>query len=450
MSVLSRRGALRAGLLGGAASAALGASTADTAAASAAAVEAAATTVFDVTAYGAVGDGSTDDTAAIQAALDAAAAVPGSAVSFPPAAGGCYRVSGLTVSGRISRLSGESALYAANGPGSVTVKGSVLAPLDAATPGLLTIGASGAGSVVAANPHGLCVAGLGFLGTTPAGTAIPGFWAATVTDTSDVTFLECRDLYCGAYAFPGFPAGGDGSGGFAAFLSSGTGNAFSVNGRVLFCNSYGAGTFVLADGLSAAYPGGGSTDGRVVCCQVNGHGYGVVLGLAHAGAGGWAILETHFSSQPGLCHIDYGTTGNAWTLRVEGCYLDVCGDVHIACAGRGLQAVGNYFRGLANTCAIRFGAALAVKGRDPAAQLVANTYDLNGNTAATEFARFAGMTAAAFALHGGGEYRGNLVHNHGAALPTGWIGPFTGSDAVAVANTVSATLELAQGPVLSG
>jgi Pectate lyase superfamily protein len=442
MSTLTRRGALRAGALGGA--------VATLAAASASTVRAAtATTVFNIQDYGAVGDGSTDDTAAIQAALTAAGGSAGSAVVFPPAPGGCYRTSGVTVPGGVGQLIGESTLFAADGPAVVSLDGSVLAPLDSDTVNLLAIGASGAGSVVTGNPHGLTVEGLGFLGTTPDGKTIPGFWAATVIDTSDVTFVECRDQYCGAFDYDGYPEGADGSGGFVAFRSSGTGNAFSVNGRVLFCNSYGAGTFVLADGLSEAFAGGGSTDGRTVCCQVNGHGFGVVLGRDYAGAGGWAVLETHFSSEPGERHIDYGSTGNAWTLRVEGCYLDVCGDVHIACGGRGLQAVGNYFRGQANQTAIRFGAELRHEGRDPAALLVGNTYDLNGNTAAVSFAGFDGFTAERFAEHGGGEYRGNLAHNHGAPMPSSWAGQFTGSDGGKIADTTTATLDLAEGPVLS-
>jgi len=43
--------------------------------------------IFDVTAYGAVGDGATDNTAAIQAALNAANAAGGGTVELPPAAG---------------------------------------------------------------------------------------------------------------------------------------------------------------------------------------------------------------------------------------------------------------------------------------------------------------------------------------------------------------------------
>lgn len=54
---------------------------------------------FDVTAYGAVGDGSTDNTRAIQAALSAAATAGGGTVTFP-AASGSYRSGPLTVSSR--------------------------------------------------------------------------------------------------------------------------------------------------------------------------------------------------------------------------------------------------------------------------------------------------------------------------------------------------------------
>ncbi|HWG24743.1 glycosyl hydrolase family 28-related protein [Actinospica sp.] len=439
MLSFTRRAALRAGVLGGTASLAT----------TSLAHAASPTAVFDVQHYGATGDGTTDDTKAIQAALDASGDVAGSAVYFPPATGGCYRTSGVSVPGGVGRLVGESTLFGADGPAVVSLTGSVLAPLDATTAGLLAIGSSGAGSVVTGNPHGLSVEGLGFRGTTAAGDTVPGFWAVSVVDTSDVTFIECRDLFCGAFTFAGYPDGGDGQGGFVSFRSSGTGNAFSVNGRVLFCNSYGAGTFLLADGLSTAYPGGGSTDGRAVCCQINGHGYGVVLGRDYAGAGGWAVLETHFSSEPGNRHIDYGATGNAWTLRVEGCYLDVCGDVHIACNSRGLQAVGNYFRGHANESAIHFGAGLSHAHRDPAAQLVGNTYDLDGNVAAVDFARFEGFTSAEFATRGGGEYSGNLVHNHGTAMPASWKGQFTGSDGAAIPTTTTAALSLTQGPVLA-
>lgn len=446
MSVLSRRAALRAGVLVGAASPLVAGQSASAYVAQASTP----TTVFNVASYGAVGDGITNDTTSIQNALNAAGKVPGSSVYFPPAPGACYRTTGLTVPGGIGQLTGESTMFSAEGPGVVSINGSVLAPMNDSVTRLLTIGVSGSGVDVPTNPHGLTVEGLGFLGTAPNGQSIPGFWAAVVTDTSDVSFNDCRDLFCGAYGYPGYPSGGNGTGGFVSYLSSGTDNAFSVNGRVMFCSSYGAGTFVLADGLSAAYAGGGSTDGRIVSCQVNGHGYGVQLGPANAGAGGWAILETHFSSEPGICHIDYGTAGTPWTLRVESCYLDVCGDVHIHCDGRGLLAVGNYFRGQQNVSAIRFGPSLTVAGRDPAAQLVSNTYDLNGNTAAMDFAKINAFTAKQFAVKGGGEYRANIVHNHGAAMPASWVSQFTGSDGAAIANAATATLELVQGPVLTG
>ncbi|MEZ0089228.1 glycosyl hydrolase family 28-related protein [Streptacidiphilus sp. EB129] len=407
-----------------------------------------AQTMFDVTAYGAVGDGRTDDTTAIQNALNAAATVKGAVVTFPPAPGGCYRTSGVTVPGGIGRLQGWSDLYDANGPAAATLTGSVLAPFSAATTTLLTVGSSGNGAVVDANPHGLTVDGLGFLGTTPTGTAAPALWGASVVDTSDVTFQNCRDVFCGAPGFKGYPTGGLGTGGFVRFLSSGTANVFSVNGRVLFCCSYGAGSFVVADGLSTAYPGGGSTDGRIIGCQVNGHSHGVQLGPTLAGAGGWGIMECHFSSAEGSSHVNYGLAGNPWTLRIEGCYFDLCAEVPIACHGHGLQVIGNYFRALGNATAVYFGSALATFGRDPAAVMTGNALDLNGATGVTCFAQFDGFTAAEFAAHGGGQYSGNLVHNHGAAMPKSWIGQFVGSNATRIAASSTASLDLAPGPVL--
>jgi hypothetical protein len=410
--------------------------------------------VFDVMDYGAVGDGATDDTAAIQAALNAAGGVAGSEVIFPPAPGGCYRVSGVTVPGGVGNLVGQSSLNSADAPTTATLTGSVLAPADTAVTTLLTVGASGGGALVPGNPHGLTIYGLGFAGTEPGGTAVAGMWGVTVLDTSAVTLSNCRDLYCGAPGFSGYPSGGDAAGGFARFLSSGTGNAFSVNGRLLFCCSYGAGNFLVADGLSAALPGGGSTDGRVVGCQVNGHNRGAVFGPQHAGTGGWGVSQCHFSSAEGQSHISYGPAGNPWTLRLEDCYLDLCAGPAVDCQGRGLQAVGNYIRSLANPSAIEFDAALSVAGRDPAAVLVGNTFDLNGSTTAVCFAVFDGFTAADFAAHGGGEFRGNLVHNHGNAMPATWVAPYIGSDSVAVDVTAigtasSARLDLVQKPVLS-
>ena len=428
ISSLSRRDALRVGALSVGQTAPRATSTTKSA-------------VFDITTYGAVGDGSTDDTTSIQNALDAAGKVAGSLVLFPPAPGGCYRVSGLTVPGGVGGLRGESDLYSADGPTVVSLTGSVLAPLSSSTTALLTIGASGAGKVVNTNPHGLTVDGLGFLGTTPGGATITDLWAATVVDTSDVSFTNCRDLRCGV--------DGTGAGGFARFLSSGTGNMFAVNGRLEFCTSFGAGIFLRADGLSAGYPGGGSTDGRVIGCQVNRHNQGVMLGPTYAGAGGWSIAQCHFSSEIADGHLNYGGAGRPWTLRVEGCYFDVCGGPHVICGGRGLQLVGNYFRALSEPVALRFHTALEVDGRDPAAVITSNIFDLNHSKKTQGFARFEGFTAAKFAAHGGGEYSGNVTHNHGSAMPSSWVGQFLGSDGKAIADAKTATLQLTQGPVLT-
>ncbi|WP_042370696.1 glycosyl hydrolase family 28-related protein [Streptacidiphilus neutrinimicus] len=451
--VLTRRRSLALGAVGAGLGLGIAARATSAAAAPARAVVpgAADPTVFDVTTYGARGDGHTDDTRAIQKALATAGAVPGSEVWFPPAPGGCYRTTGVTVPGGVAALTGRCTLKDSDAPTVATLTGSVLAPLDTTTAGLLTVGVSGDGSFVGANPHGLTVDGLGFLGTAPGGGAVVGMWGATIVDTSDVTFVNCRDLYCGSPGFHGYPSGGDpdGTGGFARFLSSGTDNWFAVNGRVLSCSSYGAGTFVLADGLSTAHPGGGSTDGRISGCQANGHNHAVQLGPALAGAGGWSVTDCHFSSAEGASHITYGLAGTPWTLRVEGCYFDLCADVHIDCHGRGLQAVGNYFRALGGRAAISFGHTLATAGRDPAALLTGNVLDLDGSTTTACFAHFCGFTADVLAAHGGGQYAGNLVHNHGAPMPKSWVGQFMDSARKPVTAASTAELDLAAGPVLS-
>jgi hypothetical protein len=406
------------------------------------------TELIAVTAYGARGDGTTDDTAAIQQALNTAG-TSGTGVWFPPASGGCYRSTGVSVPAGVTGLYGSARLSRTDGPTVTALTGSVLAPASGAVTSLLTVGSSGSGSFTAANPHGLMVEGLGFVGLTAEGASVPGMWGVTVTDTSDVTLTRCRDLYCDAPGFAGYPSGG-GLGGFAQFLSSGSGNGFSENARVLFCGSYGAGRFVQADGT---VPGaGGSTDGRVVSCQVNGHNRGIELGPVNAGAGGWAILECHLSSTDSASHIDYGSAGSPWTLRVEACYLDVCAGTPLICNGRGLIATGNYFRAGtlgANALAISFGTGLATAGGDPAAVVTGNTFDLNGSTSVQALAQFNGFTAAEVASSGGGEYRNNLAHNHGHLMPSNWAGQWIGSDGLAVADTTTATLDLAAGPVLS-
>lgn len=134
---------------------------------------------------------------------------------------------------------------------------------------------------------------------------------------------------------------------------------------------------------------------------------------------------------------------------MEACYFDVCDGTPLVCNGRGLQAIGNYFRMGAATLAISFGSGLSTTGRDPAAVVTGSTLDLNGSTTAVALARFGGFTAASMASGGGGEYRGNLAHNHGAAMPGSWAGQFVGSDGAAVATTTSPTLDLTQGPVLA-
>lgn len=399
----------------------------------------------NVVSEGALGDGVTDDTAALQAAINKAAA-RGAGVFFPAAPGGCYRTSGLTVPGGVVALVGKVEMLRFTAP---KMTGSVLAPINGSVTTLLTIGTSGSGSVNLANPHGLVINGIGFLGTQPAGTSVTNMWAAEILDTSDVVFFMCRDLYCDTYLSG--PGGGGGTGGFLQVLSSGSGNGFAESCLVSHHRSYGVGNFMNVDGLASG--DSGSTDGRVLSTQVNNHQTGINLGTVHANAGGWILQDVHMSSSIGTYHLSFGPGGTPWTCRVIGCYFDLINSVaHILCNARGLNVIGSYFRmgQTANTVCIKTaGSGLSVQGRDPACVIEGNVVDLNGSTTATAFLLFQGWSAANAAAHGGGVYYNNLVDNHGAAMPASWIGTYIGNDSTAVANTASATMTLTQGPVLS-
>lgn len=409
---------------------------------------------FNLAAFGAVGDGATDDTAAINRCFTAAAAVPGSSVYVPPAPGGCYRTTGFTIPGGVSRVYGSCDLDRANFAGSgtpSTLTGSVFAPKGGTVTNLVTIGANVAGVPSASNPHGLRVEGIGFLGTTGAGFAIANFWAVIVQDTSDVTFAYCADLYCDSWLSSGAggPSGGpsSGTGGWLQVLSSGSGNGLGENCRVMFHSSLGAGKIVSVDGNAAG--NGGSTDGRIFRMQSNGHHQGILFGPANAGTGGWSVEECHLSATAAINHLTYGQAGTPWSLRVLGCYFDIANGPSISCSGRGMQVTGCYFRGNTNTTFVSYGSTLTTSGRDPAGLLADNVIDLNNSTTVKAFAQFNAFTAALMATNGGGEYSKNLIHNHGHAMPASWISPFIGSDNLAVATTSTATLDLVSGPVLS-
>ena len=405
---------------------------------------------FNAMAFGATGNGTTDDTTAIQAALTAAGSAKGS-VYLPAPSGGCYRTSGLSVPSGVVAIRGDSALYRSNGPTVTYLQGSVLAPLSSSVTALLTVGTSGSGSVNNSNPHGLKIEGLGFLGVTPSGSCIPGMFGVVVTDTSDVTMKECRSLYCdcNSSALSGSPSGGSATGGIVQLLSSGSGNGFSENFQWLNHRSFGDGKLLVADGISSG--NGGTTDGKISGLQANSFYRGLEFGPVNAGTGGFSITDAHFSSSIALHHINYGSAGTPWTLRVTGSYFDTCSSSgpHILCNGRGLQCVNNYFRAGLNTLAIKFGSGLTTHGRDPAATIVGNDFDLNGSTTVTCFAQFADFTALNVAADAGGIYTNNVAHNHGSAMPGSWLAQFIGSDSAAVAATSTGSLTLTQGSVLT-
>jgi parallel beta-helix repeat protein len=113
MRSLSRRDALRAGVVS---TALIGGVGGGAPVASAAPVDTLAEGWISVTAHGAVGDGIADDTAAIQAAFDAAGATtPGAGVYFPP--GRTYKVSDQVVASELSDvvISGYGATLALSG-----------------------------------------------------------------------------------------------------------------------------------------------------------------------------------------------------------------------------------------------------------------------------------------------------------------------------------------------
>jgi hypothetical protein len=86
-----------------------------------------ASRLIPVTAYGATGDGATDDTAPIEAALQAAGSF-GTGVWFPPASGGCYRTTGVSVPAGVTGLYGSALLSRANAPAVTSLAGSVPSP----------------------------------------------------------------------------------------------------------------------------------------------------------------------------------------------------------------------------------------------------------------------------------------------------------------------------------
>lgn len=74
--------------------------------------------VFNVQAYGALGDGATDDSTAIQAAITAAQSAGGGIVLIPPTTAGYTFSTGLAITPAASTLVGQSGT-AANGVGGV-------------------------------------------------------------------------------------------------------------------------------------------------------------------------------------------------------------------------------------------------------------------------------------------------------------------------------------------
>jgi hypothetical protein len=370
------------------------------------------------------------------------------AAYFPPGLG-CYWVSGsgILLQNNLVALLGSQALFRSDGPTVTSLYGTVFAPINSSVTSVFRIGVTGNGSVVTTNPHGITIEGIGIAGITPSGVTVSGMYGFLGNDTSDVTFRFCSSLYCDT-VLSGGPTGGTGTGGWVNNLSSSSGNGFGENWEFIACRGFGDGKAINVDGSGSGF--GGSTDGKIIGCQWNSHNRGIQLGPSNAGTGGWSITDCHFSSASGLNHINYGSAGSPYTLRVTGCYFDVVASTGnaIVCNGRGLECINNYFRaGASSVQAIAFGAGLDVTDRDPHAVVMGNIWDMNTNTNNTvvSFGIFKGFTAANVAANAAGIYSRNFATNHGASLPTSWVAQWVGSDNAAVAATSNGNLILDQG-----
>ena len=116
---------------------------------------------FNVTEYGAVGDGTTDDTTAIQAAIDAAALNGGGTVYLPPTSGGYLLDSDaltVTTSGITLKGSGGSATKLILGP---NFTGATMVNITATNCGVLDLWFEGDSTTTTTNPVADAVRAIG-------------------------------------------------------------------------------------------------------------------------------------------------------------------------------------------------------------------------------------------------------------------------------------------------